>query len=107
MVGVDVIVLDVDQVVRTKQGLVRYDLGRALNPVGPTGVGGEATVPEPERQLRAVIVGFVVVECRECISLAELPIVKQVPGGLVVDAAAKLEARTICGRDGRLGGHSA
>src|SRR5260221_8331733 len=107
MVGVDVIILDVDQVVRTKKGLVGYDLRRALDPIGPTGVSGEATVPEPEGQLRTVVVGFVVVESREHVGLTELPIVKQVPGGLVVDAAAEFEARTICGRDRRLGRHSA
>src|SRR6516162_951570 len=105
MIGVDPVSLDVGQVVWRKQGLVRYDLGRVLERMGPAGISGEASVPEPECQFGAVILAFCVVERREGVGLAELPVVKQVPRPLVIDAGANFEGWTICGRDRRLGGH--
>src|SRR5258708_19680070 len=80
---------------------IRDDLVTGVETCGlpiSTGVGGKVSPPESSEQFDAVILGFVVVELRERVRLAELPNVKQVPGGFVIDGGADLQFRTEIGR---------
>src|SRR3984893_3362605 len=104
VVGVDPMALDVDQVIRAKQGLIRCDPSRVLEPICKIGGSRKVSISEFEFHFAAVILSFFVVERRERVSLSELPIVNQISGDLVVDAHAKLEAGTIRARGGSLGG---
>ncbi len=91
MIGVDVVAGDVGEIVRAEQELVGDDVGRDLPGERDVGIGIEAAIVVSGGELHAHVVGFFVVERGEHIRRAELSVVEQVLGDLVIGVDADLE----------------
>ena len=103
MIGVDPIVRDVGQLVRTEQRLIGDDRICVLIGDRPIGVRREMTEGEFSFRLDAPVLGLIVVERRENVSLPELTVVQKIARALVIGVDAHLQGRTIGRGNGRLG----
>ena len=84
VVGVDVVAGDVGELVGAEQILVRHDGLGDLASHGDVAVGVEVAVLVGRAHFDALVLGLVVVEAAEDQRRAELPVVEQILGALVV-----------------------
>src|SRR5882757_140356 len=84
MVGVDIVAGDIVYFVLTEQKLVRYDVGGDLFGPGDVSIGAEIAVGVVGFEFDAHILPTLVVEAVQHIGRAELAVVEQVAGDLVV-----------------------
>ena len=92
MVGVDIVGGDIGYLVLTEQKLVRYDVGGDLFGPGDVSIGAEIAVGVVRLEFDADILPALVVEAVQHIGRAELAVVEQVAGDLVVAVDADFEA---------------
>jgi len=84
MVGVDVVGGDVGHLVGIGQKLAGDDVGTLLYGQGEIAIGLGIASLVFDLELDALVVGAVIIEARQPIGLAELPVIEQVAGDRVI-----------------------
>jgi len=84
VVGIDVVGGDVGQLVGIEQKLVGDDVGTLLYGQGEIAIGLGIASLVFDLELDALVVGAVIIEARQPIGLAELPVIEQVAGDRVI-----------------------
>ncbi len=91
MIGENPVIGDVGEFIDAEQLLVGHDIGGALDGPGEVGVGAERPIPVFRSPLDAVVFALLVVERGEHVGGAELAVVEQVLGDLVIAVDADQE----------------